>query len=320
MKRKQKKLYTIGMDVGGTSLKTAIVSSEGKVLDNTFTRIPINSDGSSESIIHTFVNALNMSRGLAEKSNLEIIGIAISTCGPIDVEKGIYLMKHKYASLYGINMKDELRRRLDLEKDYPIIFDGDSWSFLRGESWVGVAKGYNRKVGITLGTGLGSAFMIGDEIILEGEGVPPQGDLWCLTYKGGIIEDTLYLSRRGIIRRYKELGGEYFEGMDVKDMALKALREKDKISLKVFEEVGNNLGDVLKPILMKFKPECLVFGGQISRSFTLFSKPIRTKLKDIASLKKISPARYIDLSSIYGATSLLFKKTKDLECNESVSP
>lgn len=310
MKRKQKKLYAIGLDVGGTSLKTAIVSSEGKILDGTFSRIPVDSDGSSESIIQTFVNALSRSRELAERLNLEIIGIGISTCGPIDIEKGIYLMKHKYASLYGVNMKEELKRRLNLEKNYPIIFDGDSWAFLRGESWVGVARGYNRKVGITLGAGLGSAFMIGDEIILEGEGIPPQGDLWCLTYKGGIIEDTLYLSRRGIIRRYKELGGEYSEGMDVKDIALKALREKDKISLKVFEEIGNNLGDVLKPILMEFKPECLVFGGQISRSFALFLKPIRMKLKDVASLKKISPARYIDLSSIYGVASLLFK-TKD---------
>ena len=149
-----------------------------------------------------------------------------------------------------------------------IRFENDAWTFLRGEAWRGAAQGHNRVVGLTLGTGLGSAFMVHDEIVIEGPGVPPHAWIGALPYANGIVEDKI--SRHGIIARYQELAGNaYSENEDIKEIALRGLGHRDTNSLQVFNELGSTLAQVLNPILLDFKAECLVLGGQISKSFSL---------------------------------------------------
>ena len=213
-------------------------------------------------------------------------------------------MKHKFSSIYGLNLKTELISRLNLKKALPIQFENDAWVFLRGETWRGAARGYNRIVGLTIGTGLGSAFMVGDEIVTKGPGIPADAWIGGLPYNDGIVEDRV--SRRGIIARYRELVGNTYSGEDVKEIALKGLKNGDKNSLKVFREIGIILAEVLTPILSDFRAECLVFGGQISKSFSLFENPLKQLLKKVPTLKKITRARFIDLSPLYGAAKLVF--------------
>jgi len=227
--------------------------------------------------------------------------------GPFDYGEGISLMKHKYASIYGLNVKREFVQRLDLEEDFLIRFENDAWTFLRGEAWLGAAQEYNRIVGLTLGTGLGSAFMVDDEIVIEGAGVPPHAWVGALPYDDGIVEDKI--SRRGIISRYRELAGNSFsKNEDVEGIALKGLESGDKNSLKVFDELGFTLARVMKPLLSDFKAECLVLGGQISKSFSLFEATLKKRLRSVPSLERVIRARLIDLSPLYGAAKLVFQK------------
>ncbi|KYH40412.1 MAG: ROK Family Protein [Candidatus Bathyarchaeota archaeon B63] len=274
-------------------------------------RVPINSQGSSEEIIGTFIQTLRNAMEIADSQGIRVMGIGIDTPGPFDFAKGISLMgrglgQDKFSSIYGINLRNEFVRRLGLKEGFPIIFEPDSWAFLRGEAWLGAAKGYNRILGITLGTGLGSAFMVNDEIVIRGPGVPGYGWLAQLPYRNGVVEDRI--SRRGILTRYEELTGKSIRGLDVIDIAKKAMK-KDRISLQVFEETGMILGKALSRICSDFRPECLVLGGQISKSFSLFAEPLRNQLRSIPSLKKITQAKWIDLSPLYGVAKLLFKGT-----------
>lgn len=179
--------------------------------------------------------------------------------------------------------------------------------FLRGEAWVGAAKDYNRVVGLTLGTGVGSAFMINKQLVREGPGVPPYAWIGGMPYENGIVEDKI--TRWWIITRYKELiTREHLKerDFDVKEIALRGIKNRDKVSLQVFEEMGRRLGWILNPILSEFQAECLVLGGQISKSFSLFANPLKNELQFIPTLKKITRARMIDLSPIYGEASLIF--------------
>lgn len=304
-----KEKYAIALDVGGTSLKSALIASSGLLLKNTFRKIPIDSQGPAEAIIGTFIKILRSALQAAGDLELEVAGIGVGMPGPFDYEKGISLMKHKFGTIYGLNLKREFVQRLDLEQDFLVRFEVDAWSFLRGEAWLGAAQGYDRVVGVTLGTGLGSAFMVDNQIVSEGPGVPWYGWIGGLPYNDGIVEDKI--SRRNILARYKELSGrEYLEGLDVKDIALRGLKYGDKISLRVFEELGFTLGQVLKPILSDFGAKCLILGGQISKSLSLFAKPLKGQLKSVPKLKKIARARLIDLSALYGAAKLVFQDMK----------
>lgn len=297
------KKYAVALDVGGTSLKTALISQEGVILRGSFQQTPINSQGSAEEIIKTFVDVLDLV--LKKAKGLEVLGIGIGMPGPFDYEQGISLIRgvKKYEAIYGLNVKQEFRKHLNLKKDFPVFFENDAWSFLRGEVWQGAGRDCPRVVGLTLGTGLGSAFMTDGRIITKGPGMRKkddggmwQGDEYAwwlggLPCNGGILEDKI--SRRGIIAQYP--------GLDVKEIAESAKRG-DKLALEIFERVGAILGKTILPNLLEFKADCLVLGGQISKSFSLFEKPLKKELKSV----KVKQAKNIDKAALYGAGKLVF--------------
>lgn len=299
--------HALALDVGGTFLKSALISSKGSFLEESFMKVPIDSKGTKSVIIGIFIETMRSNLEIAEKYELEVAGIGFGAPGPFNYGEGISLMKHKFEAIYGLNLKHEFMRRLNLTKDFRIRFEVDAWSFLRGEAWLGAAKGYDRSVGVTLGTGLGSAFMANNQIVMEGFGVPPHAWIGGLPNNDGIVEDKI--SQRGILTRYKEISeNRYSENLTVREIALRGTKNNDSQSLQVFEELGSNLGQVLKPILLNFNAQCLVLGGQISKSFNLFESQLKNNLQSIPSLRKISQAQLIDRSALYGATKLVFQK------------
>lgn len=297
--------FALALDVGGTFLKSALIGSNGEILKKSLQRIPINAQGSKETIIGTFVRIMKLILQITKDRKLNVVGVGIGMPGPFDYQKGISLMKHKFEAIHGLNLKQEFIKCLKLKKDFLIRFEHDAGVFLRGEAWRGAAQGYNRIVGLTIGSGLGAAFMIDSQIVNKNSGMPLYS-IWSRPYKNGIVEDKV--SRHGIITRYRELvGRECPNNIDVKEIAFRALKDKDKISLQVFEEFGSILGEALKPIISDFEAECLVLGGQISKSFSLFAKPLEEKLRSVSQLKKVTSSQLIDLSALYGAAKLVFE-------------
>ena len=124
-----------------------------------------------------------------------------------------------------------------------------------------------------------------------------------MPYGEGIVEHKL--TRRWIISRYQKIMNDYTLDVDVIDVANKA-KGGDKTCINIFDEMGQRLGRILNPIATKFNAECIVIGGQISKSFSLFENALIKQLDSIKTIKKISPAKHIDLSPIYGAAKLIF--------------
>jgi len=291
----------VALDVGGTSLKWSLVNLthlDSSLPQKCFHRHQIDSQAPAETLLRAFTETIQAAFQLAVRSDLKVIGIGVSMPGPFDYEEGISLMKHKFRAIYEVNLKQELILRLNLEENYPIKFIADPIAFLLGEAYFGAVRDFQRVIGITLGTGIGSAFMVNRQILLQGKGIPPpDGGIWCLPYQGGTVEDRV--SQRAILNHYRELGGRLNKDLDVDKLAFSA-ENGDKISLQVFEEVGSTLGEVLKPFASEFQAECIVFGGRISKSFSLFEDPLKERLQDVSGLKRIVPAELGDLSAFYG--------------------
>ena len=299
--------FAICLDVGGTSIKSAIVSSEGRLVDGSMVRTPIASRGSAEEIIQTFIRPMTEALRCSGERNLAVAGMGIGMPGPFDYDGGISLIEGvgKYESIYGVNLRDEFKRRLALSRPFPILFESDAWTFVRGEAWMGAARGYGRVIGITLGTGMGSGFMIDDEMVDKGQGVPRWGWIGGSKYKEGILDDRI--SRRGILQMYRELIHVPTEGLDVKEIAEKA-RAGERSAVRVFQETGAILGEQVRPFGEAFGVECIVIGGQIARAYDLMSDPMQRALMPIQSLKKVTPASDIDHSALFGVSRFLFKK------------
>lgn len=176
--------------------------------------------------------------------------------GPFEYEKGVCLIKgqDKYDALYGMNVKELLAQKLKISAT-DIRFMNDACCFLKGEVLGGVARGLLHAIGLTLGTGLGSASYH--------EGVALDADLWNLPFKDSIAED--YISSRWFINYYKSISGIQLE--NVKELAKLAADPKVK---EVFSLFGKNLGLFLTEFIRMEHPEVVVMGGNISQASPLF--------------------------------------------------
>jgi glucokinase len=150
----------------------------------------------------------------------------------------------------------------------------------------------NRAIVITLGTGIGSAFSVGGQVIVEGPGVPPAGEIWNLPYEDGIIEDVL--STGAIQRTYALRTGQQRKVIDIA-----AAVENDPIAAEVFREFGHHLGRALRQTLTLFSPDVVVFGGGISCAADLFLAAAEYELRDLNLRLRVSALQ--DRAPLVGA-------------------
>ena len=131
-------------------------------------------------------------------------GAALAFPGPFDYATGISLMRHKLPYLYGVDLRTALAARFGWNPAR-VTFVHDASAFLLGEISAGAAEGFKRAVGLTLGTGMGSAFAVDGCLVNEGKGVPPGGEIWNLPFDGATIEDAV--SSRAIRLAYSRRTG-----------------------------------------------------------------------------------------------------------------
>jgi glucokinase len=103
-----------------------------------------------------------------------------------------------------------------------VAFLNDADAFLVGEWAAGAGRGHTRVAGITLGTGIGSAFLADGRIVSTGHDVPPRGEVHLVSIDGRPLEDTV--SRRAIVAEYARLAGgdRARPALDVVDIAARA--------------------------------------------------------------------------------------------------
>jgi glucokinase len=296
----------ISLDVGGTSIKSALVTKNGQIIAASYREEALNSKGTAPEIIAALLKPMTRLFTLAQRESIEVVGMGVGIPGPFDCERGICLIQgvDKYEALYGMNLRLEFQRRLDLVPTFPILFEFDSWVFLRGEAWQGAGQEFSRLIGLTLGTGFGSAFMIAGEPVGTGPGVPPLAWIGGLPYRHGLLDD--FISRRGILQRYAKLAGHDAPGLDVGDIAALAYRN-DRTARQVFEEMGSLLGHALVPLVQAFQAEAMIVGGKIAKSFTLFNLPLEAEFNQAQLPITIRPASNIDQSAVLGAGQFLWK-------------
>jgi glucokinase len=248
-------MTTVGaLDIGGTHVTAGRVDVERAVVDpGSRVRVAFPPAG-GPALLERIVEA---AAGVAT-SELSRFGVA--TPGPFDYAAGICLISHKLPGLYGVDLGRELATTLDLTERQAVVFLNDAEAFLLGEWWAGAARGHARAVGITLGTGLGSAFLEDGRIVRSDERVPSDGELYTLEFRGAPVEETI--SRGALLAGYGE------EGLDVEAIAARA-REGESRARLVFRNLGAELAEFLQPELEAFAPTCLVVGGSIAHAWDL---------------------------------------------------
>ena len=252
----------LGADIGGSHVTVGIIDLQtNKVLSETKSRLELNSKGDLESILMTWQQAIEKSCELfGNKPNF----LGISMPGPLDYENGISLIngQDKYDALFGLNIKELLAERIQMPLNH-ICFINDAVSFLQGEILGGAGKDGENVIGLTLGTGLGSAKALNGSEVLD-------ADLWKMPFKDSIAEE--YLSTRWFVKRYHEITGYVVD--NVKELHHLA-NEGNQGALDVFKEFGNNLGLFLRHfVVLEGEVDTVIMGGNIAKTAHLFSADV----------------------------------------------
>ena len=285
------------IDAGGTYVKSAALNYEGEVLKGSSVSVAAFSDRTKEEILYAFRETIIKGLRFINKNGMRLDGICVAFPGPFNYKNGIPLMDHKFLNIRGIKMRDFFHEIPGVSSELPIIFVSDAQAVLLGELWKGNAQGFSEAAVVTLGTGLGFAFSKGG-IIQSDKWGAPLVTIFRLPYKDGILED--YTARKGFLKIYNEISGNPVEGIDVSDLG-KWADKGDEYSIKTFRKVGSILSEAIHEILYENKIQCLLLGGQISRSFKHLEETLKLGLLDIETLQKISVVRSIENASLFGA-------------------
>lgn len=248
----------VALDVGGTTVAGGVVTA-GQGLWGAVREVESPSEREGSAIVDTLGGILVELRGAAEEASLTVVAGGVAVPGPFDYQRGVSLMQHKFAALYGQSMRQPLEASLGL----PVAFLNDAAAFALGASWSEWPQ-EARFLGITLGTGVGSGFLVDGRLVAGSEGVPPEGEIWNLPFRDGILEDTV--SAQGIERAYQNHGGAPAE---VRDIALRA-RQGEAAAQQALSDLAAALGEGLAETAGAFRPGRVVVGGQIAKAFDLF--------------------------------------------------
>lgn len=255
----------LGVDIGGSHITSELVDLEKKsAIESSYHRNKLNTDGSVSDIIEAWASAIETS---LHNSEIKSSQICIAMPGPMDYELGICKIKdqNKYGALYEKNVKLLLAERLG----YPtaaIQFKNDAACFLQGELFSGSISEFDEAIGLTLGTGLGTAHTVNGEA--------RDSNLWKAPFLKGIAED--YISTRWFVKRFEELSGIVIR--DVKDLVDN--HHASPYFEKVFDEFSYNLALFLKIFIKRKRPLAAVIGGNIALAEAYFLDRTRKYLKD----------------------------------------
>jgi glucokinase len=277
----------IGIDIGGTSMVAARFSESEQIERS---EVPTGASRQADEIMESLFGAID------KVLTKEVLGIGIGMPGFMDTSSGEILLINNIPSFNGFSVKRAVEKRFKL----PVFQNNDANCFALGEAWFGAGKPYANLVGVTLGTGLGGGIIINRRIHTGLVG--GAGELGCFPFKGGIVEDTC--SAALFASKYKKSGIELF----------KAAKKGEKEALAAFDELGRNIGEMLRTVMFILAPEAFIIGGSVTGSWEFLERPIREEIDKfpvaLISKKTVLEKAMLDNAGVYGAAALCISQMK----------
>lgn len=292
------KRYAVGVDIGGSHVCAAVVDLSEGVICGTPASLPVDCHAGAVEILDVWAESIRQTVASAGLETVAQVGFAFP--GPFDYRHGVSLISgvRKFDRIYGLDVTESLRARLsDIGAD-EFRFVNDASAFALGECLGGAARDAKRTVALTLGTGVGSGFVAGRQLVESGDEVPANGWVYCLPFEDGIVDDAF--STRWVCRRWQELTGEQVPG--AREVA--ARHTTDPLARQLFDEYGTRLAQFAGSLTERFHCDVLVLGGNISKAFPLFGFAMQARLTAEGRTLSIRTSELLDRAAMIGAASL----------------
>ncbi len=280
--------FAIGVDMGGTNLRIAAVSTEGQLLEkiNLSTNLSARPDDLVEAMCDSMRQLTNQRSG-----NGRLLGAGFGIAGIIDLEAGVVRKSANLPSWCNYPVREAIERRLGTR----IFLENDAKVHALGEQWLGAARGASEMALLTLGTGIGGAIVLDGKIFhglhgmagefghvtIEPEGVP------CGCGNRGCAER--YASATAVVRMAREAiqagtapelakaasSEPEFSAKLIYDLAIRG----DEPAQCIFRCFGRALGILLADIVNILNLRMYVIGGGVADAWDAFAPTMFQELR-----------------------------------------
>ncbi|HEM5173499.1 TPA: ROK family glucokinase [Streptococcus suis] len=314
----------IGIDLGGTSVKLAILTTEGEIQEKWSIKTNILDDGSH--IVPDIIDSIKQRFETHGLTKDDFLGVGMGSPGVVDSEAGTVI------GAYNLNWKtlQLVKEQFETALGLPFFIDNDANVAALGEQWVGAGNNNPNVVFMTLGTGVGGGVIAAGNLIrgVKGAGgelghitVDFDEPFACTCGKKGCLETVA--SATGIVnlsRRYADQyagdaklkqmidDGQDVTAKDVFDLA----KEGDDLALIVYRHFSEYLGVACANIAAVLNPAYIVLGGGVSAAGEFLLDGVRKVFVE-NSFPQIKESTQIVLATrgndagVLGAASLVLK-------------
>ena len=310
----------IGIDVGGTNVKIALVDGDGKIIYSN--SVPTYAQMGYEYTVNNIKQAI---KDLMKETNTEskdIQGIGFDFPGQVDCKTGV--VKNAPNIPGWVNVP--IAQMIEDEFHIPTRIDNDVRCAALGELKFGAGRGCENFVCITVGTGIGSGLVINGKVVrgaanaageighikLQMEDGPlcGCGDSGCLeAFASGpsIVAMAQEYLKGGKSAKFRELAGD---GEITPYIVAKAAEAGDPVAKRIFEKMGYYIGMGLTSVINLLNPEKIIIGGGVAECGDLLLDPIRRTINDRAmkvqrESVEIVPAELGNSAGVIGASMLV---------------
>jgi len=298
----------IGIDLGGTNIKGALVTKDGEIVCK-------RKEPTSEEILKSILGIID------SLFSEDIAGIGLGVAGLIDRKGGRVAVSPNIPHIEKVNLINGIREKFNI----PVFIENDANAAALGENWVGAGRGFSSFVLFTLGTGIGGGIIQGKKLLSVAAEIGHMtiniDDEKCHCGNSGCLES--YASARAIISKTLsalEKGREsilrQFHGRNIHDLTAKdiyrAALEGDKLAREVFKEAGRFLGIGIANIINIMSPEAIILAGGLASAWDIYiqeaiKEASRRAFKELFGAVKIIPSLFGDDAGIIGSAGLVFQ-------------
>jgi len=306
--QERNRLYSIGVDIGGTKVAIAIVEDSGQIMEQVV--IPTNLSIPPEQMIEIMVQKINELLQMLNITETDIKGIGIGAPGPLDNNVGIIKNPPNLRNWIDVPIKQLFKQAFQL----PVFVDNDANAATLAELKFGAGRDSDHFVFMTVSTGVGSG-IVADGNLLRGKN-GSAGEIGhivvdpsfgpCICGQQGCLESIA--SGTAIAKQGSKIIGKELTTKEV--FELYELGNPEIVSY--LNKVFRVLGTACVTLINTFDTEKIVIGGGVSKVGEPFFKPIQEYVRQTALSQEgrntvIVPAQLSQDAGVIGAAALCFE-------------
>lgn len=310
----------IGIDVGGTNVKIALVDDNGKIIYSN--SVPTRAEMGYEYTVNNIKQAIYDLMKETKLSTKDIEGIGFGFPGQVDYKSGIVRLAPNIPGWVEV----PIAKMIEDEFHIPTRVDNDVRCAALGELNYGAGKGCENLICITVGTGIGSGLIINGKLVRGAANAAGEighiklqmhdgpicgcGDTGCMeAFASGpsivaMAEDYI---KGGKSTKYREMAN----GGDITPFIVaEAAKAGDPVAKKIFARMGEYIGIGMSSVVNLLNPEKIIVGGGVADAGDILLDPLKENLKKRAmkiagETVQVVPAQLGNTAGVIGASLLI---------------